>query len=126
MANENEPRTRIDPVAGRAGALPVGKPGRAAGAGELPLSGDDRVEDPEQEVENRGIEESVETEEERIEREKREWLEEIDSTEIVDSGVSSTAYRRAVAVFDEKDTTSVQLAEHWNFTAGDYERNGRF
>ncbi len=70
-------------------------------------------------------EEPVETDEERVARERREFIESADDTEIIDGGVSTTAYRRAIAVFDETDDR-LQLGEHWHFTDAEYERNGRF
>jgi len=70
-------------------------------------------------------EEPVESEEDRIARERREFIQSADDTEIIDGGVSTIAYRRAIAVFDETDDR-LQLGEHWHYTDADYEKNGRF
>ena len=70
-------------------------------------------------------EEPPETEQEREARERREFIEITDDEEIVDGGNSTTAYRRAIAVFDEKDDR-LQLAEHYYYRCADYERYGRF
>lgn len=69
--------------------------------------------------------EPVESDEERAARERRELIAAADDTEIVDAGISTTAYRRATAVFDEADER-LQLAEHYYYRSADYERNGRF
>lgn len=67
----------------------------------------------------------VESDGERELRERAEWLEVVDATEIIDGGHSTAAYRRAVAVFDPAET-EMQLAEFWEYGDESYERNGRF
>ena len=74
---------------------------------------------------DRDAEVPVETEEERVRRERSEWLAEVDATEISDTLVTTTAYRRAVAVFDDGETTP-QLAEFFDYVDTDFERHGRF
>lgn len=69
--------------------------------------------------------EPPETESEREARERLEFIQSADDTEIVAGGFSTTAYRRAAAVFDETDD-ELQLAEHWHFRCAEYERHGRF
>lgn len=84
-----------------------------------------RIELAISEAEARKLAEPVESEQERDTRERRELIETADDTEIIDGGISTAAYRRAVAVFDPEDDR-LQLAEHYHFRSATYERNGRF
>lgn len=96
--------------------LPTGSPDRDRGeqrqfAGEAATDGVPEV--------------PVETEDERILRERREFIASADDVEIFEGGFSTTAYRRAAAVFDEDDDR-LQLAEHYNFRSRVFDAHGRF
>ncbi len=124
MANEDLKRVRpVEDAGSDRRDLPadvVGVPARRA-------DGDaDQREDPTHHaVAPRVPEEPPETEQERIDRERREFIAAADDTEIIEGGFSTTAYRRAIAVFDETDD-ELQLAEHYNFRSAQFERHGRF
>lgn len=94
---------------------------RAGGSGVTPGEGGDDTETP---AKGRDAAVVIESDDERKDREGREWLADVDATEIVDGGESTVAYRRAVAIFDP-DTDEIQLAEHWEFVDAEFERNGR-
>lgn len=70
-------------------------------------------------------EEHVETDEERSARERIEFIAAADDTEIVEEGRSTTAYRRAVSVFDPSDD-NLQLAEFYHVRSESIDRYGRF
>ncbi len=124
MATENEPRVRP-------GQAEEDRRRDAASAAlrllerDYPPNQDQRSTPPWAESPPGVPEEPVETDEERVTRQRRELIELADDTEIIDGGVSTTAYRRAIAVFDETDDR-LQLGEHWHFTDAEFEKHGRF
>lgn len=124
MANESEQQVRSganvqgrrDPPTGRAVEIPE----RGADADQ------DQGHGPADLAPPPGVPEvPVESDEERVARERVELIAAADGAEIVDGGESTTAYRRASAVFDPEDD-QVQLAEHYHFRSADFERHGRF
>ncbi len=124
MAHEDLSRVRLKPDARN------DRDDRSRAASEVPVEPTDRDRSergaaPVEQVEAGVPEVAVETPEELVARERRELIEEADATEIIDGGVSTTAYRRASAVF-EPDDDRLQLAEHWNFRSSVFERHGRF
>jgi len=92
---------------------------------DYPPNNDSRSPPPWDESPPRVPQELAETDEERVARERKEFIAAADDTEIVDGGTSTTAYRRAIAVFDETDDR-LQLGEHWYFRSAEFDKNGRF
>lgn len=124
MANSDKPRLRFDKNAGH------DRDDRSFDALDVPIrdAKEDFGERPDfaqREIEDRVPPEPIETDEERAARERREFIAVTDDTEIVDGGYSTTAYRRAIAVFEDDDA-ELQLAEHYYFRSAAFERHGRF
>lgn len=74
---------------------------------------------------DRDVETDHPTDQEREDFQRTQWFERVDGTEVATEGASTTAFRRAVAVFDPTDD-QLQLAEFWDYRNADFEKHGRF
>lgn len=124
MENKVESEFRVDET--EAGKRAVARAEFVRNAGEQFDDSVNRGEDyPKTVAGNLNAEVVVETDEEYNARQRSEWLERVSDTEIVENGVSTTAYRRAIADFDAGDS-QLQLAEFYELRDPDFESEGRF
>ena len=124
MANEIVPKFRYQQAARSVDEGDDGKPDNDA-VDRRAVADDPRTVDTKKTVEAGDDPDIVETDEEREERERGEYLERVEATEIFDDAESSAAYRRAMAEYDPK-RTDIQEIEGFEYRDADLDTYGRF